>query len=132
MRMANHFNGKIIRLLVYIFIISIIYLIPISYIESRSFCLWYNLFELKCFGCGMTRAFFNLSRLNIKEAINYNYMIILVIIPIYLILKDILNILKGEFKNLNKKWKYVVNNYMLFLCDLLKHILNLGELNLHC
>lgn len=51
----------------------------------------------------MTRAFFNLSRLNIKEAINYNYMIILVIIPIYLILKDILNILKDEFKNLNKK-----------------------------
>lgn len=80
----------------------------------------------------MTRAFFNLSRLNIKEAINYNYMIILVIIPIYLILKDILNILKGEFKNLNKKWKYVVNNYILFLCDLLKHILNLGELNLYC
>ncbi|MCU9809680.1 DUF2752 domain-containing protein [Paraclostridium sp. AKS46] len=59
--------------------------------------------ELKCFGCGITRAFFNLSRLNIKKAINYNYMIILVIIPIYLILKDILNILKCEFKNLNRK-----------------------------
>lgn len=51
----------------------------------------------------MTRAFFNLSRLNIKKAINYNYMIILVIIPIYLILKDILNILEYEFENLNKK-----------------------------
>ncbi|KKY01512.1 hypothetical protein VN21_08320, partial [Paraclostridium benzoelyticum] len=67
--MGNHFNGKIIRFLVYIFVITIIYLIPISYIESKSFCLWYNLFEIKCFGCGMTRAFFNLSRLNIKKAI---------------------------------------------------------------
>ncbi|MCU9816768.1 DUF2752 domain-containing protein [Paraclostridium sp. AKS73] len=65
--MGNHFNGKIIRFLVYIFVITIIYLIPISYIESKSFCLWYNLFEIKCFGCGMTRAFFNLSRLNIKK-----------------------------------------------------------------
>lgn len=51
----------------------------------------------------MTRALFNLSRLNIKTAINYNYMIILVIIPTYLILKDILNILKCELKNLNRK-----------------------------
>ncbi|WP_442952442.1 DUF2752 domain-containing protein [Paraclostridium sp. AKS73] len=67
MIMGNHFNGKIIRFLVYIFVITIIYLIPISYIESKSFCLWYNLFEIKCFGCGMTRAFFNLSRLNIKK-----------------------------------------------------------------
>ncbi|GIM31142.1 hypothetical protein PAGU1678_04120 [Paraclostridium bifermentans subsp. muricolitidis] len=51
----------------------------------------------------MTRAFFNLSRLNIKRAINYNYMIILIIVPIYLILKDILNILKCELKKINRK-----------------------------
>ncbi|GAA0091371.1 hypothetical protein UT300009_13990 [Paraclostridium bifermentans] len=51
----------------------------------------------------MTRAFFNLSRLNVKKAINYNYMIILIIIPIYFILKDILNILKCELKKINRK-----------------------------
>lgn len=103
--MANHFNGKRIRLLVYIFIITIIYLIPISYIESRSFCLWYNLFEIKCFGCGMTRAFFNLSRLNIIKAINYNIMIIPMLIPIFIIIKDICNIIKYEINNIKTPLK---------------------------
>jgi hypothetical protein len=101
MKMASHFNGKRIRFIIYIFSIITIYLIPISYIESRSFCLWYNLFEVKCFGCGMTRALFNLSRLNIAKAINYNSMIVLAVIPIFFIIKDTLNTLIHELRKFN-------------------------------
>ena len=53
-----------------------LYIIPLSYVEGRSFCLFYNLFEVKCFGCGFSRAFFNMTRLNIIEAIEYNKMIL--------------------------------------------------------
>ncbi|MDQ0555672.1 DUF2752 domain-containing protein [Paraclostridium ghonii] len=102
MKMANHFNGRRIRIIVYVFSIITIYLIPISYIESRSFCLWYNLFGVKCFGCGMTRAFFNLSRLNIQKSLNYNPMIVLIIIPIYMIIKDIINTLIFELRKFKK------------------------------
>ncbi|WP_371025168.1 DUF2752 domain-containing protein [Paraclostridium ghonii] len=102
MKMANHLNGRRIRIIVYVFSIITIYLIPISYIESRSFCLWYNLFGVKCFGCGMTRAFFNFSRLNIEKALNYNPMIVLIIIPIYMIIKDIINIFILELRKFKK------------------------------
>ena len=103
MKMVKLFSGKRIRLLIYIIGIITIYAIPISFIEGRSFCIWYNLFKIKCFGCGMTRAFFNLSRLNILKAIDYNFIILFMIIPIYLIIKDIFSILKYEFKKLNNK-----------------------------
>lgn len=95
--MGSRFSGRL-RLTLYIIGILTIYLIPIEYIEGRSLCIWYNLFEIKCFGCGMTRAFFNLSRLNITKAINYNIMIILIILPIFIIIKDIYNIIKYEIK----------------------------------
>ena len=56
--------------------VILIYLIPLSYVEGRSFCIFYNLFEVKCFGCGFSRAFFNMTRFNIAEAISYNKMIL--------------------------------------------------------
>lgn len=101
--MAKLFSGKRIRLCIYITGIITIYSIPISFIESRSFCLWYNLLGKKCFGCGMTRSFFNLSRFKILKAIDYNFMIVFMIIPTCLIIKDMFNILRYELKKLNKK-----------------------------
>lgn len=105
--MGNHFSGRI-RLIIYLIGILTIYLIPLEYIEGRSFCIWYNLFGIKCFGCGMTRAFFNLSRLNFIKAIEYNIMIIPMIILIFIVIKDMYNIVKYEIKkyfniNINKK-----------------------------
>ncbi|GAA0863852.1 hypothetical protein GCM10008917_15060 [Paraclostridium tenue] len=51
----------------------------------------------------MTRSFFNLSRFKILKAIDYNFMIVFMIIPIFLIIKDMFNILRHELKKLNKK-----------------------------
>ncbi|MGL4761153.1 MAG: DUF2752 domain-containing protein [Sarcina sp.] len=56
--------------------VILIYVIPLSYVEGRSFCLFYNLFEIECLGCGFSRAFFNMTRLNLVKAIKYNKMIL--------------------------------------------------------
>ena len=77
-----------------------IYIIPLDYIEGRSFCLYYNVFHIKCFGCGFTRAFFNMTRLNIIEAISYNKMI-LILGPLFVIIFiwniiDTIKILKNK------------------------------------
>ena len=63
----------------------LIYLIPLDYVEGRSFCIFYNLYGLKCLGCGFSRAFFNMTRLNIAEAIAYNKLI-LVLGPVAIII----------------------------------------------
>lgn len=66
-----------LKLLILISLLIVIYIIPLKFIEERSFCIFYNLFKVKCYGCGFTRAFFNMTRFNIREAIEYNRMIII-------------------------------------------------------
>ncbi|WP_297639766.1 DUF2752 domain-containing protein [uncultured Clostridium sp.] len=65
------------KVLILIIGIILLYSISLEYVESRSFCMLNNIFEIKCLGCGFSRAFFNLSRLNVLEAINYNKMIVI-------------------------------------------------------
>lgn len=105
--MEKYLNGRLIRLSLYVVAVTLIYLIPIDFIEKRSFCLWYNIFNIRCIGCGMTRAFFNLSRLDIVKAIIYNPLIIFMVVPITFIIRDIaitiklevIDKLKNNFKN---------------------------------
>ncbi|MGL4656488.1 MAG: DUF2752 domain-containing protein [Sarcina sp.] len=54
----------------------LIYLIPLDFVEGRSFCIFYNLYDVKCFSCGFSRAFFNMTRFNFREAIEYNKLIL--------------------------------------------------------
>lgn len=105
-----------IKLILLIAIVAIIYTIPLNYIEGRSFCILYNLFDIECLGCGFTRAFFNVTRLNIIEAINYNKMIILLgplAIGIYVLeLTHTLKILKNREKYsdsiVSKLYRYLI------------------------
>lgn len=64
---------SIIRLCLYIIVIIIAYLIPLSFIETRSFCIFNNLFNIKCIGCGVTRGLFNILHFNLRQAFNYNH-----------------------------------------------------------
>lgn len=66
-----------IEMLLLTLLIVAFYFIPIEYIEGRSFCIFYNLLDIKCGGCGLTRAFFNMLYLNIGRAVNYNPLILL-------------------------------------------------------
>ena len=60
------------------------YIIPLEYVENKSFCLFCNLFGFTCFGCGMTRAIFNLLHLNFSKAIDFNIGIIFWV-PVFII-----------------------------------------------
>ncbi|MBU3135419.1 DUF2752 domain-containing protein [Clostridium gasigenes] len=63
---------SIIRLCMYIMGVILIYLIPLSFVEGRSFCLFYNLFNITCMGCGISRGLFNIIHFNFNDAFNYN------------------------------------------------------------
>ncbi len=90
---------RIIRILFYITIIIGLIIIPLEYIEGRSFCILYNIFSIKCPGCGLTRAFFNMVHLNINTAINYNKLIIIMFPTIcFMALYDIYWILSRNIK----------------------------------
>ena len=65
-----------IKLALLIIGVIILYSISIDYIEGRSFCVFYNLTNIECFGCGLTRAFFNFTRFNFSTALNYNKLIL--------------------------------------------------------
>ena len=62
----------------------IIYIFPfiggyiLHFFENRySICPFMNLTNLPCPFCGLSRAFMNLSTFNFKEAIQYNFFVIL-------------------------------------------------------
>lgn len=107
--MEHHYNNlkllrilRYTRLLLYIILIILLYIIDIDFIEARSLCIIYNLFDIKCVTCGMTRALFNLSRGNFTKAINYNYLIIIILpILLYLIIEDLYKIIFIRLENRN-------------------------------
>ncbi len=85
--MRRFFTSKIfmyIRLCIYIGILMLLIVLPVAFVEGRSFCIFYNLLHIKCPGCGMTRAFFNISHGNVAKAIEYNWFVI-VIFPIFVL-----------------------------------------------
>lgn len=86
---------SIIRLIIYIISILFIYLIPLEFIEGRSFCIFYNLFGITCIGCGVTRGLFNIINLNFSQAYIYNPLSFLWISLFLLIfIQDLLKIVK--------------------------------------
>lgn len=119
--MERHYNKlevirifRFIRILLYIILILFLYIVDIDFIEERSLCVIYNLFNIKCVTCGMTRALFNLSRGNFIKAINYNYLIIIILpILLYLIIEDSFKIIftKLEIKE-DIKFSLIEKNFI--------------------
>jgi len=60
-------------------------------------CLWKSIFEIECPGCGLTTAFISLMKLNLKHAIETNWLI-LIVLPFgtFYLIKDVV-----KFKNTN-------------------------------
>jgi hypothetical protein len=74
------------RITIYVSVILLFVLIPVKAIENgRNLCIIYNLFDVRCPGCGMTRAFSNAFHGDIGAAIQFNRLII-VWLPLFLIL----------------------------------------------
>ena len=96
--MDKKFNKKILIKLILIIILPfaafLIMHILINYIQ-KPICLWKILFHIDCPGCGLTRAFYQLFKLNFYAAWQYNYKIFIVApILLYIWIKEISNLLK--------------------------------------
>lgn len=102
-----------LKLFLLLLIPVVIYIIPLSYIEGRSFCIFYNLFKIECFGCGFTRAFFNITRLNFIESIKYNKMILflgpLFILSYFYELNHTIKLIKYKFSKRKSILKCLLN-----------------------
>lgn len=87
-------QNLIIGLIGIYFIVSII-LRSLTGIDICIPCVWRTLFDIECFGCGLTTAFQNLIQLNLSAALKSNWLII-VIVPLGLtyIIQDFV-----KFKN---------------------------------
>lgn len=89
--------------------------------NGHSFCVFYNLFHVKCIGCGMTRAFICILQLDFITACNYNVFSIPVFtgIGLYCVLLTV-DILYGKettiaFERvLSKKYMYPIY-FLLFV-----------------
>lgn len=58
----------------FIIIFIVIGIVSILFYKKfgTSICLFYNIYGIPCFTCGMTRAYIQLMKLNIKEAFYYH------------------------------------------------------------
>jgi hypothetical protein len=90
------------RLFLYAAGYSFFFASPAGFIENRSFCIFYNTLGIKCPGCGMTRAFYNAFHGNLTQAIQYNWLV-LILFPILVILsiEDSWTIIKRLFLRLD-------------------------------
>lgn len=86
------FSGA--RTLFYIGVYTVFALIPLDVIRPYSFCLIYHLTGVRCFGCGMSRAFCALLHLNFAEAWAFN--------PLIFALFPLISVLVG-----NEVWAFV-------------------------
>lgn len=61
--------------------------------SGKSICLSVILFDLECYGCGMTRAIQHLIHLEFQEAYNYNWLSFLVLpLIIYLYINELFKV----------------------------------------
>ncbi len=71
-------NKKLILFIIINFIlIMVLYNIPIES-SMESICIYKRFTGKECFNCGMTRAFLSILHFNFKEAINYNWKVLIV------------------------------------------------------
>ena len=76
------FNNKIAKIILLIILFlgpSILFFLPSDYFDQgQSVCLSVVLFDLECYGCGMTRALMHLVHFEFYKAYEYNKLVILV------------------------------------------------------
>ena len=78
--------SKIIKLLILVLIPVVLYAIPLENIcNGNTICIFTNLFDMECWGCGITRAIFSALHLRFHEAWYYNSLFV-VVLPLLLFL----------------------------------------------
>ena len=82
-----------------VFLLGIVLLfLPADYFdEGDSVCLSKSMFNVECYGCGMTRAVMHLIHFNFLEAYQYNKLAFIVVpLLIFLIVSDFIKLVKDR------------------------------------
>ncbi len=84
-------TSKKIRLAGWLLLPAVLYLLPAEGImHGRSLCLFRNLFDRPCYGCGMARALFSLLHGDAAAAWDYNRLAFVVApLLLYLYIKEL-------------------------------------------
>ena len=64
-------NHRLYSLAGAVFLFLLFFLLT-EIVNGHSLCLFYNVFKIKCIGCGMTRAFISILYFDFADAVNYN------------------------------------------------------------
>lgn len=72
----NKKNRIFICICINILLLLLLYLLPIE--SKHSLCIYKNITGKECFNCGMTRAFLSVLHLNFKQAVQYNWRVVIV------------------------------------------------------
>ena len=71
---------KILLFITLLLIPVILFILPSNFFDhGESVCISMMLFDVKCYGCGMTRAVMHFIHFNFTEAMTYNKLVILVL-----------------------------------------------------
>ena len=110
-------------LLVFFLIIAFIYLMTISNYE----CPIKKFLHINCLGCGLSKSFISILKLDFIQSIKYNVLgIPLFIFMIYFTLSIIKDIILNNFITIPKILKFLSNNYILLIISIsISYILNL-------
>ena len=116
---------RIIKVIVLIILLSLSLLLSIKLLEIIKFkCIFKELFNIKCAGCGATRMLKELFKLNIYKAFMYNpvMFLYLLLFVIYFIYNALLYIKKGKIKLLRFS-TIIILVVILFIFMILRNIL---------
>jgi len=83
-----------------------LYFVPLNYLKKQNtICLFKNLFDFECWGCGITKAVISTVQFQFADAFTYNKLVV-VVFPLlfYLWWKELIKC----FPNVEVRW----NNFM--------------------
>ncbi len=92
---------ELFRPAAYLLVLLTFAVFPLSLIENSSFCVYKNLFDILCCGCGVTRGFCAFMHFDFALAASYNGVFTYAIFPIsvFLMLDDTVRIVLRLFFN---------------------------------
>ena len=74
---SNNIKYRIfICVIINILLLIFLYNIPVE--TTNSLCIYKNITGRECFNCGMTRAFLSILHCNLRQAVDYNWKVIIV------------------------------------------------------
>lgn len=94
---TNNSTFNKLAFIVFLMFPLLLYLIPLEWFcKQHTICLIKNIFDIECYGCGITRAVLCGLHFDIQKAINYNKMVVIVFpLLIYLWTKTTISLYKS-------------------------------------